>query len=176
MPVERLPKRVARLFIEDILVPSWDPTGAVGYDPSAGTGDGAFLPVATTIDDVGAVYPSLVVSTSNETSGGDTSYDYLTTSGPGQQRDGQLVATVRAKDIDDGYTGDSQTYSAVSSKAIVRELINEVESVCLANNQGANTDLMYVGSFKGADAPDDTDQTPTVRIANCTIPYGWLRD
>jgi hypothetical protein len=175
--VKQLPKRTAQLFIDDILVPNWDTSDANGFDLDASPGDEAFLPVATKLDSVGATYPSLVVTYSTETSGGETTYDFLTTNGPGQQRNGQLVAVARAEDTegDAGYTGDSGTYSAVDAETIVATLIDEVENVCLENAQGASTDLSYLGSQPGPDAEDDTDPTPPVRIENCTIAYGWDR-
>lgn len=173
----RLPKRPQQLFIDDILIPAWDPSGAHGYDLAAGPEDEAFLPVATSIDDVGASYPSLVVTYSSETSGGETTYDFMTDSGPGQQRNGQLVATARARDTeaDQGYTGAAAIYSAVDAASIVDTLIAEVEDVCLRNQQGDETEFSYLGSQRGPDVPDDLDETSPVRIADCTIAYGWDR-
>lgn len=173
----RLPKPAAQLFIDDILIPDWDASGAVGYDLGAAEGTDAFLPVAQSIDDVGEIYPSLTVARSNESSGGETTYDFLTTNGPGQQRDGQLVVVARAEatEGDEGYTGDSATYSAVDAETLVDELINEVEDVCLENDQGGGTDFSYIGSQRGADAPNDYDATPPVFIEQCTVVYGWDR-
>lgn len=170
----RLSKPPAQLFIDDVLLPNWDPAGAVGYDPTQTPGDDAFLPVATSIANVGAVYPSLVVSYSNETSGGETTYDFMTTEGPGQQRDGQLVATARAEDERD-YAGDPVTHSTVDAETIVDRLIAEVEDICLANATADGTEFSYLGSQRDADVPDDYDTTPPVRIADCTIAYGWDR-
>lgn len=176
MPVDRLTKPADQLFIDDVLVPSWDPSGAFGFDPD-GTqpGDDAFFPVATSLDEVGEFYPHVTVTRSNETSGGETTYDFLTDNGPGQQRDGQLVVTVRAEDDEDDYVGDSQTYSSVTAERLVDEFIAEVESVVLANAQGGGTDFSYLGSQRGADAPDDFEPPKTVRIAQCTVSYGWVR-
>lgn len=173
----RLPKRPEQYFIDEILLPNWDPAGALGFDPAASPGAEAFLPVATDIGSVGESYPTLVVTYSNETSGGETTYDFLTTNGPGQQRDGQLVATARAEDTegDEGYTGDASAHSAVDAEAVVDELINEVEDVCLANATPSGTAFSYVGSQRDADVPDDLDATPPVRLADCTIAYGWDR-
>jgi hypothetical protein len=175
MPVRRLPKRAAQLFIDDILIPDCDASGAHGFDLAANEGSDGFLPVATDGGDVGEQYPSLVVTFSNETSGGETSYDFITTNGPGQQRDGQLLVTARAQDREADYTGDSSTYSAVDAETLVATLIDEVEDVCLSNAQGGNTDLSYVGSQPTGDVPDDREETPPVRIDQCVVPYGWLR-
>jgi len=170
----RLPQRPAQYFIDELLIPDWDPSGALGYDPTASPSDEAFLDVATSLEDVGAHYPTLVVTYSNETSGGETTYDFLTTQGPGQQRDGQLVATARAEDGRE-YTGDAASYAAVDAEAIVYALTSEVEDVCLRNAQGADTRFSYVGSQPGPDVPDDFDAPPTVRLEDCTVAYGWDR-
>jgi hypothetical protein len=174
---KRLPQRPEQYFIDQVLIPNWDPSTAQGYDPTVAPGNDAFLPIATSIGNVGEVYPSLVVTYSNETSGGETTYDFVTTEGPGQQRDGQLLATARAKDMegDQGYTGDSGSHSSMTAEAIVDELIAEVEDVCLENPQAAGTDFSYLGSQSGPDVPDDLEETPPVRIAQATIVYGWDR-
>jgi len=106
-----LPQRPAQYFIDEVLLPSWEPTEAVGFDPSAAPGTEAFLPVATTLDTVGASYPSLVVQFSSENSGGESTYDYLTPDGPGQNRLGTLLITARAES-ERSYTGDSSTFAA----------------------------------------------------------------
>jgi len=71
--------------------------GAVEFGAGEYDAGGAFLPVATSIDNVGAVYPSLVVSFSNETSGGESTYDYVTPNGPGQNRTGTLREPARPR-------------------------------------------------------------------------------
>jgi len=105
-----LPDRPAQHFMDDVLLPEWDASDALGFDPQASPGTEAFLPVATTLDNVGASYPSLVIQYSNETSGGESTYDYLTPSGPGQNRQGTLLAIARAEAEQGGYTGDSPQY------------------------------------------------------------------
>jgi hypothetical protein len=173
----RLPQRPSQYFIDEILLPAWDPSGAVGFDVTVGDPSAeAFLPVGTSLDDVGQVYPSLVVQRSNETSGGETGYDFLTSDGPGQNRDGNLLVTVRAEDLEDGYTGDSSTYDAVAADDLVAELIAEVADVCSRRATAPNTEFSFVSAFPGADAPDDTDVTPTVRIAQTTVQYAWIRE
>lgn len=135
-----------------------------------------FFAVAQTIDSVGAIYPSLIIQYSNETSGGDSTYDYLTTNGPGQTRTGTLLATARAQDVEDGYTGDSTTYSAAKANDIVVELIEAVENVCQRRADAPNSEFSTIGSQRGPDVPDDLDEDPPVRIAQCEIRYSWLRD
>lgn len=177
--VLQLPDRVDKYFIKNVLLPAWNPSNALGYDPqNASEGDEAWLPVATTIDDVGAVYPSLIISYSNEGVGTGTTYDFLTGNGPGQVREGSLVATVRVQDKadDSGYTGDSSTHSAEPAEDVTHQLIAEVENVCQRRANGPNTEFSSIGSFKGASADDDTDEEPTVRIENCTITYSWNRE
>lgn len=173
---QNLSKPPLELFLEDVVVPNWDKTQVRGYDVTAGRGTDAHLPLARSIDDVGAHYPSLIVSPSQPgASGGTTTYDYLTTSGPGQQRNGTFVATVRAEDERD-YVGDSSTYSAVDASRITEEIIEHLEDICQSNAQGGGTDLAYIGSHRPSEIPDDTDPTPTVRLAGATVTFGWQRD
>lgn len=190
-----LPDRPAKYFIEKILAPSWDPADAKGYDlgihnptytteqtfteqktyDQIGPGDEEFVPVATTIDDVGSVYPSVIIQYSNETSGGQSSYDYLTPNGPGQNRTGTLLATVRAQESDDGYTGDADRYDAEPADDIVVHLVQAVENACQRNAAGGSSEFETIGSQRGPDAPDDSETNPTTRIENTQILYSWLR-
>jgi len=170
-----LPDRPAKYFIDEILLPSWDASVAKGYDINASPGTEAFLPVATTIDDVGAVYPSLIIQYSNETSGGQSTYDYITSRGPGQQRNGTLLATCRAQDSDDGYTGDSVTYDAEPAVDIVHHILEAVEEAVQANAAGGGTEFRSLGSQRGPDAPDDQETDPTTRLGNTQILYTWPR-
>jgi len=171
----RLPQRPAKYWIDEFLLPFWDASNAVGFDPSAQPGDEEFLPVATSLDDVGRAYPSLTVQRTNETSGGETTYDFLTADGPGQNRDGQLLVSAYVEDDPDGYTGDPSTHTAIDASALASTLIDEVESLVLRNANAAGTQLSYVGSQRGADAPDDFDATPTVRVEQCIVTYAWVR-
>jgi len=171
-----LPERPPQHFIDELLLPEWQPSDARGYDlTGAQPGDEAFMPVATTIDDVGAVYPSLIISFSSGSSGGGSTYDYLTPSGPGQKRTVSLLATARAQDAGDDYTGNSATYSAVEADDIVVEIIEAIENVCQRNANPSASEFHAVGSQRAADAPDDTDEDPPVRIAQAEIRCSWLR-
>jgi len=134
------------------------------------------VPVARTIDNVGSVYPSLILQRSNETAGGESTYSFMTSDGPGQNRTGTLLATARAQDVEDDYTGDSSTYDAVDANQIVVELIDEVEAVCQRRADAPNSEFETIGSQRGPDVPDDTDEDPPVRIAQCEIRYSWIRD
>lgn len=174
MPQQSLSQRAEQEFIE-LLLADWGPSEAVGFDLDDQPGDEGLLPVARSLESVGDSYPHLTVQRTNETSGGETTYDFLTTNGPGQNRTGQLLVTARAEVIQDGYTGDSATHSAVDAEAIVDRLIAAVENVCLRNPQGGDSSFSYCGSQRGADAPDDYDPTPPVFIEQCTVAYGWIR-
>lgn len=171
----RLPKPPERLFIQDVLIPSWDKAQALGYDVDADPGDEAFVPVAPSLDDVGETYPHITVARSNESTGGQTTYDFISDSGPGQQRDGQLIVAARAEKQEDGYTGYTNKSVAVDAEELVEELINEMEDVCLRNSEGGGTDFTYLGSQRGADAPNDYDASPPVMIEQATVSYGWIR-
>jgi len=173
-----LPSRPAQYFIDEVLLDEWDATEARGYDLLAMPADEAFLPVARTIDNVGAVYPSLVVQRSNETSGGQSTYDFMTSDGPGQNRQGTLLATVRAQDDQDGYSGDSATYDAVDADTVVGELTDAIENVCQRRADAPQTDFESIGSQLGPDVPVDYGQDgnePPVRISQIEIRYSWVR-
>jgi len=173
-----LPDRPAKYFIDEVLLPGWDTdavTTAKGYDPGTNPGDEPFIPVATSIDNVGSVYPSLVVQFSNETSGGESTYDYLTSNGPGQNRTGTLLITARAQESDDGYTGDSATFPAEPADDIVVHLLEAVELIVQNAANGAGTEFETLGSQRGPDAADDTETDPTTRIENTQVLYSWLR-
>jgi len=172
----RLPQKPAQYFIDQFLLTDWDPAGAVGYDTTASPGDEAFVDLATSVEDVGASYPTLVVQGSNETSGGASTYDFSTANGPGQMRDGQLIVTARAEDCDgESYTGDSSTYAAVDAEDAAATLIDEVEDICIRNANGGSSEFNTLGSQPVADAPNDYDETPTVFIEQCTVTYSWDR-
>jgi len=163
-----LPQRPAKYFITEVLADAWRPVDALGYDPTTKPDDDGFLPVATSIDNVGAVYPSLVISFSNETSGGETTYDYLTPNGPGQNRTGTLVATARAQD--------GLTYrQSADAQAVVDALVEEVEAVCQRRAAAPTSEFQSLGSQRGPDVPDDFEDDPTVRLANAQVAYSWLR-
>jgi len=171
-----LPQRPAQYIIDEILIPNWDPSLARGFDvrvsdPSADS----FLPLATSIDEVGAIYPSLIVRFSNETTAGQSTYDFLTREGPGQDRNGSLLATVRVQERKRGYTGDPAQFPAVEADTLVVELVEAVETIIQRNAGGADTILSTLGSQRGPDVPDDTDTEPTVRIEDAEIRYSWQR-
>ncbi|MFC6975819.1 hypothetical protein ACFQL1_15905 [Halomicroarcula sp. GCM10025709] len=172
----QLPDRPARYFIDEILLPSWDPSEAQGFDPQASLGDEAYLPVDTTINEVGSIYPSLIISYSNETpGGGGLGYDFQTSEGPGQDRNGTLVATARAQDRGDDYVGDSGTYSGQDAEDIVVTLVEHVEDICQQNADPVGTDFRGLSSQRGPEAPDDQSENPVVRLSNCQVIYYWER-
>ncbi|QLH77453.1 hypothetical protein HZS55_09160 [Halosimplex rubrum] len=172
----RLPQKPAQAFIDQFLLQDWDPAGAVGYDTTASPGAEAFVDLATSVHKTGESFPTLVVQGSTETSGGASTYDFVTTNGPGQMRDGQLLVTARAEDQGgENYTGDSSTYAAVDAEDIVATLIDEVEDVCIRNANGGSSEFNALGSQPVADAPNDYDETPTVLIDQCTVSYSWDR-
>jgi len=170
-----LPARPARHFIDTVLLPKWDVNDALGFDPQASPGADAFLPVATTLDNVGAGYPSLVIQYSNETTGGESTYDFMTGNGPGQTRQGTLLAIARVEAEQGGYTGDSSQYDPMPADDLAVTLVETVENVCQRAATGGDSAFQTVGSQRGPEAPDDMDVSPPVRIANCQIDYSYLR-
>jgi hypothetical protein len=174
MPLE-LPDRPAKHFIDEILLPNFEPTLANGFAVTGvSPGDEAFLPVATTIDNVGAVFPSLIISFSNETSGGETTYDFVTREGPGQRRQGTLVATARAE-VRDGYSGDRSTFDPIPARDLTVQITEAVERVCQEQATGLGSQFETIGSQRAAEAPDDRDSDPTVRMANVEVRYSFSR-
>jgi len=173
----RLSDDPPQLFIDEALLPSWDPGRVSGYDVQASPGDEAFLPIGKDLDDVGTVYPHLTVQFSTETSPGSTTYNYIGPDGsPGQDRNGQLVVTARAEERSAGYIGDNSTYPAVDADDITEALIAEVEAAALANATANATPISPLGSQRGSDAPNDYDVEPPVMIAQCVVTYHWSRD
>ncbi|WP_143824976.1 hypothetical protein [Natronoarchaeum philippinense] len=175
MTKTRLSDSAEQVFIDQALLEDWDPAGAVGYDVHASPGEEAFIPVGESLEDVGETYPSLTVQRTNETAPGSTGYNFITAEGPGQDRTGQLLVTARAEASQEGYTGNSSQHDPVDAEDVVDELINEVEDVCLANATPLDTEFNSLGSYRGADAPDDYDATPTVFLEQCVVLYSWSR-
>lgn len=181
-------------LIRDFLVDNWDPANTNGFDPTnEDPEDPEFLPISTSVTNVGQHYPNVVVSFGNETSAGNTSYNYLTSNGPGQVRDGSVIVTVRSEETSSpsylGHVDGSGTYgfdygtnyggttTKVDAERINELILQEVERIVLENaHPPPSTDLSYLGSVRTAAAPDDLDSTPPVRIADVSIQYGWLRD
>lgn len=163
------------VFLEQALIPSWDPAVAVGYDLDATPGDAAFLPVGESLDDVGESYPHLTVQRTNETAPGSTGYNFITAEGPGQDRSGQLLVTARAEKRDGGYSGDADLHDPVGADDLVETLLDMVEDTTLANATAEDTDFNSLSSYPGADAPNDYDATPPVMIDQCVVQYSWTR-
>jgi len=134
-----------------------------------------FFPVATSIDDVGAFYPSLVIQFSSGSSGGGSTYDYLTTNGPGQNRTVSLLATARAQDRESDYSGDSATHTTVEAEDIVEQLIEAVENLCERNAQGGGSEFHAVGSQRAADAPDGLDEINGITLDGDATDTLWLQ-
>jgi hypothetical protein len=175
---QALSKEADLYFLTEILIPNWDPSQTVGFDPGAAEGTEAHLPWADTFNSLGQEYPQFTVQTSGEeSSGGTTSYDYLTNSGPGQNRNGTLTAQVRVEETDDGsgYTGDSATYGAVGADRLATLIRQEIERITLENPTAGNTEFSFVGS-NANEVPDETGNTLTVYRSGATISYGFLRD
>jgi len=175
MSPRSLPKKPDRLFIEDVLVPDWEPDNVRGFDASVkDPARESFIPIATSIDRVGEIYPSLIVSWSNESAGGATTYEYMDDGNPGQQRSGLLIAAARAEE-EETYVGDSNNYSAVDAERIIFEILNEVENICMDNADGGSTDWYYIGSSPSSQPDDTMGEGETVAMDQVTVSYAWLR-
>ncbi|QLH82461.1 hypothetical protein [Halosimplex pelagicum] len=173
MPTRSPPTQPEQEMI-DLLVAKWDPSMVRGYDLEASPDHQAHMPAADSIDNVGAVFPSLVVSFSNETSGGESTFDFMTERGPGQSPQGVLLATARAEDHDeDNYRG-SDDYAAVDAGTIVDEIAGHALDICREHWSAPGTGFTRVGGQRGPDAPDDLNEDPPVRIAQRQLNYGAL--
>jgi len=172
----QLPERPDKYIINEVLVPNWDTSDALGYDPTAQPGTDAHLTTATTVDNVTAHDPSLIVSYSNETTTGESTYEFITANGPASRPVGTVIVTARAESDPDGYTGDAGTYNAISGDDLVVTLIEAAENAAHTIPDGGTTDLEFVGVERGPDAPHDFDTDPTVYQANTRIRYGYLSD
>jgi hypothetical protein len=139
--------------------------------------DPAALVDATSIDNVGSIYPSLIVSASQPgTSGGETTYDFLTDDGPGQNRTGSVLATARAEAGKD-YVGDSSTYSSTDAETIVDEIVSHVEDICFETAAGGSSEFSFVGSQRPSDVPleDDASEGEVTWLAQVEIRFGHIR-
>jgi len=171
----QLPESPDQYFINQLLLDgrSWDASEVYGYDPNPSYTDSAWFAYGTDLDNVGSSYPNLVISYSNETAGGESTYQYMTPEGPGQNRNGSLVATARVQDQDGGYS--TPDGSTVEASELASAIIEEVENVCQRNAAGGSSLFTSVGSQRGPDNPDDREEKPYVRIASATISYSWRR-
>lgn len=151
----------------------WDPSQVRGYGPSASLPEAARMPlVADSIDEVGAPYPSIVVTFGSETPGGQSGFTFLTDEGAGQDLTGTIVVTARAEDRDDGYSADAGAYPAADAAQLVTELIQHATNLINERPTGADDDFTFSSAARRADAPDDTDQEPIVRQAQTVVTYG----
>lgn len=177
MAVNQLSDEPEAIFC-DLLRSNWDPTNTLGFDPTQSDPDKAdFLPIQTSLAEVGYVYPSVVVTFSNQTTSGSSGFTFMGANGPGRAPDGQCLATIRAEATGDGYTGDSNTYSAIDADELVRDLRQEVERICRANPLGGSTDFTNVGARRAGDIPDDDDAETgdIVRQAQETLLYRFIQ-
>lgn len=157
----------------DLLAAEWTPANVRGFDVNAGPSSDAHLPLATTIDNVRARYPSLVVSFSNETASGDSTFDFLTEDGAGQSRTGTVLATARAEDRPpEGY--DTPSGGRVRAEQLVDEIAEETLRIALQTPTGEGTPFTSVGGQPGPDVPDDLTPAPPVRIAQREIRFSRL--
>lgn len=155
-----------------LLTSEWSPSEVRGYDVNDGS-----LPLSDSIENVGAQYPSCIVTFSNETSPGQTGYSFLGTGGPGSNNTGSLVVTVRAQDDannDPTYENDGGT--AVRADTIAKEIIHHIREIARANPAGGSTEFSFLGAVKESDAPDDLDEDPPVRIEETSILFGWVEE
>jgi hypothetical protein len=170
----KLPEKANEYFRTQFLLPKWDETNTKGYDPSDGS-----MPTGTSISNVGAKYPSVIVSFSSESGGGASGYDYLTNDGAGSVQNGQLIVTIRAEDGEDGplqeiYENDGT--SPVTAEDIVTLIRQEIERICTNNENGGTTEFITLSATPGGENPDDLDSDPAVRIEDLTVNYTWLKD
>lgn len=163
----------------DLLLSEWDPTAVRGYDVNET--DPAlieFLPIADSIETVGATFPNIVITYSNETSSGSSGYSFVNNNGPGSNNQGSMIATVRAEADPDGgatYRG-SVDYDYAKADTIAKEILHHVREILRSNPSGGSSDFAVLGSSKGADAPDDYGSSSPVMVEQANILYSWVEE
>ena len=176
---QTLPDNPAIHFIDQVIVPNFNPANAVGYDPSVtNPSNDAFIPIAESFEETNPPYPFVYVQNGgSESTPGDSGYSFVSNGGPGQNRNGTLTIQIHAEDTQDnsGYTGDSGTYSAISADKLVEEIRKEIERLTTANATGGNSDFEVISSFRN-EVPDESTDSTVVRKSGCSITYSWLRE
>ena len=164
----------------DFLLSEWDATAVRGYDINeTDPAVGSFLPIADSIENIGAVYPNIVITYSNETSPGSSGYSFVNNNGPGSNNQGSMIATVRAEADPDGqksYTGAVGTYDKVYADTICKEILHHIREIVRANPNGGTSNFDVLGTDKGAEAPDDYSSDPAVMVEQANILFSWIEE
>lgn len=175
MPTTLDPK--AEQQVVDYLVANWDITATRGYNPRDDDDDDLsnYIPIATSLDTVGEVYPSVIVTPSNEPQPSPTGYEFMGTDGPGATPIGQVVATVRAEGREaDTYVGDDATYSGTDAESIAEEIAAHIDTLVGDSAYApAGTDFIWWSSYPANPPADDRDEADTTYIEQRTISYGY---
>jgi hypothetical protein len=154
----------------DHFVANWTPSETSGYDPQA-TGDlTAYLPIATTLDNVGEVYPSVVVTPSNEPAPSPTGYEFQTPNGPGSNPLGQVVVTVRAEERE------SDSYRGTDAESIASDIAHYIEAhIGETAHAPSGTDFTFWSGFQANPPNDDRSEGDTTYIEQVTVNYSYTK-
>jgi len=168
MPTTLDPK--AGQQVVDYLIANWQPAETEGYDPTAtGTLD-AYLPIATSIDNVGEVYPSVVVTPSNEPPPSPTGYEFVGSNGPGASPLGQVVATVRADERG------ASSYRGTDAEDIAEQVVAHIDTLVGASaHNPAGTDFTWWSSYPANPPDDDRGEGDTTYLEQRAISYGYTK-
>lgn len=176
--VENLSKQPQIHFLQDLLKVKWKPANVVGYDVTVTSGE-SLIKADDSFEKLGEYYPQFTVQMAgDESSGGESGYDFISADGPGQNRLSTLTAQARVEDPldkDVGYTGDSNTYAEVDAETLVELIRKEIERVCNDNPTAPGTDFSFVSAIHGQ-IPDESNSSRAIRKDGAVIQYGWLKD
>lgn len=170
MPTDRLPKRAASLILEDVLASNWDPTNSHGWG-LPGSGATSTITAGTSLSDITETHPSLVVTPENETVAGASGYSYLSQSGPLQDRDGSVVATIRVEhERTYDYNG-----SSISAERLAYLIRAEIERIGTDRSVTDNTDLYNLSAFPAGSVTDEREDVPATEVVSVALPYNWIK-
>lgn len=170
MPTTLVPK--AEQQVVDYFVANWDPTATHSYDPADDddTDLSDYLPMATSIDDVGEVYPSVVVTPSNEPSPSETGYEFMGTDGPGAHPQGSVVATIRADQRD------GTAYNGTDAESVAEEIAAHIDDLVGGSAYNpSGTDFTLWSSYPAAAPDDDRGEGDTTFIEQRSILYYYAK-
>lgn len=168
MPTTLDPK--AEQQVIDYFVANWTPAETQGYDPSATSDLAAYLPIATSIDNVGEVYPSVVVTASNEPPPSPTGYEFNTPDGPGATPTGQVVATVRADERE------TDAYRGTDAESIAESIAAHIDTLVTGSASApSGTDFIWWSAYPANPPDDDRGEGDTTFIEQRAISYSYTK-
>jgi hypothetical protein len=156
----------------DYFVANWDATQTQGYDPADDddTDYSDYLAMATSIDDVGAYYPSVVVTASNEPPPSPTGYEFISPTGPGATPTGQVVATVRVEQRG------ADTYNETDAEALAEAIAAHIDTLVMESAHAPpGTDFQWWSAYPANPPADDRGEGDTTFLEQRAISYSYTK-